>query len=121
MLSRFEVMMHLRLKAVLENLGCEAEAGWHSSTWLAAGKYPAAVQGQLIHQQPLNFLYIHTVHSADSNWAVNIKYCIWCKLLISQDPVTELARLFWVHWSTTTLIQQQLMNLGLFTVMQLHW
>jgi len=64
-------------------------------------------------------LLVHTVHSADSYWAVNIKYCIWCKLLISQDPVTELARLFWVHWST--LIQQQLLHLGLFTVMQLHW
>jgi len=24
----------------------------------AAGKYPAAVQGQLIHQQPLNLLYV---------------------------------------------------------------
>jgi len=37
---------------------CEAEAGWHSGIWAAAGKYPAAVQGQLIHQQPLSFLYI---------------------------------------------------------------
>jgi len=27
-------------------------------------------------------------------------------LLINQDPVIELARLFWVHWST--LAQQQL-------------
>jgi len=46
------------------------------------------------------------------------KYCIWCKLLISLYPVTELAGLFWVHWST--LIQPQLLHLGLFTVMQLH-
>jgi len=32
---------------------CEAEAGSP-----AAGKYPAAVQRQFIHKQPLNFLYI---------------------------------------------------------------
>jgi len=46
------------------------------------------------------------------------KYCVWCKLLISLDPVTELAELFWVHWCT--LIYPQVLRLGLFSVMQLH-
>ena len=39
-------------------------------------------------------------------------------VLISLDPVTQLAGLFWIHLST--LIQPQVLHLGLFTVMQLH-
>jgi len=37
---------------------------------------------------------------------------------MSQDPVTELAGLLWVHWST--LIQPHVLHLALFTVILIH-
>ena len=52
--------------------------------------------------------------------ALNIvkKYSVRRKLLICHDPIIELAGLLWAQW--TTLTQLEVLQLGIFTVMQLY-